>query len=145
MLYMRDLPLTEAVYTFVAADTGQPTHIAASTLRMILEGLGWEITDCIIAGSLASALARGELGVEPAHALSLPESALEAPGIVCEWQDTHVIADGAHRLWRRWKRGDMAFPAYLVPEPAWRPFVICDMPGDGKFWDHFNRNAQVRL
>lgn len=145
MLRMSQLPITEAVYTFVEHN-GTPTHIAASTLLRGLErpGKAWPVTRCMIGASLVEALERGDLGVEPPHALRLPESALERPGIIGEWGDTHISIDGAHRLWRRWKRGDADFPAYVVPEAAWREFVIADMPGSGAFWDHFNRNAEVR-
>jgi hypothetical protein len=93
---------------------------------------------------LIDALKRGDLGVEEAHALTLPEAALDTPLLVCQWGNEHVIADGAHRLWRRWQRGDRDFNAYYLPEELWRPWVIHDMPGDGQFWDFFNRNIKVR-
>lgn len=139
---MLDLPISESVYTFVCI--GVPTHIAASTLRSALERAQWPVTIAVMGESLAAALEAGSLGVEPAHALTLPDAALAVPCVVCEWGQDHVIADGAHRVWRRWKRGDIDFPAYLVPEPLWREFVIGDMPGSGEFWDTFNRTAEIR-
>lgn len=143
MLSMWDLPITEHVYTFVDK-AGEPTHIAASSLRAAVERSPLKPTWCVIGDSLADALTRGDLGVEEPHALKLPDEALETPILVCQWGADHIIADGAHRLWRRWKRGDDDFLAYVVPEGAWRIFTIADMPMDGAFWDDFNRNAQVR-
>jgi hypothetical protein len=140
---MEQLPITEAVYTFVETD-GTPVHIAASTLLYGLETRSAPVTRCMIAPSLVAALERGDLGVEPPHALRLPESALEAPGIVGEWGDAHIIIDGAHRLWRRWKRGDPDFPAYVLPEALWREFQISGMPGSGEFWRAHNKTAEVR-
>lgn len=143
MLSMRVLPNTEMVYTFVEHN-GTPTHIAASTLGTVLEARKFPVTDCIIAPSLVAALERGDLGVEEPHALRLPVEALERPGIIGEWGDAHISIDGAHRLWRRWKRGDRTFPARVVPEKVWRLFTICDMPGTGAQWNEWNRTAQVR-
>lgn len=144
MLSMFDLPLSEPVYTFVDGETGEPTHIATGLLLYALKGSRWPIIECEMAQSLVEALERGDLGVGEPHALSLPEAALNAPIIVCEWGDKHIVADGAHRLWRRWKRGDTGFRAYVLPEKVWRNFTIHDAPGDGKFWDHFNRTMKVR-
>lgn len=143
MLRMRDLPITEAAYTFVEHN-GTATHIAASTLLGALERHAAPVTRCMIAPSLVEALERGDLGVEPPHALRLPLEALERPGIIGEWGDTHIAIDGAHRLWRRWKRGDADFPAYVVPETLWRKFTIADMPGSGEYWREFNKTAQIR-
>lgn len=142
---LSQLPITEAVYTFVEHN-GTPTHIAASTLLGGLERPGrvWPVTRCEMAPSLIEALERGDLGVEPPHALRLPLEALERPGIIGEWGDAHISIDGAHRLWRRWQRGDKWFPAYVVPEPAWRAFTIDDMPGSGEEWAAWNKTAQVR-
>lgn len=140
------LATVEAVYTFVDSATGEPTHIASGMLLQAVKRAGVIPLQADIAPSLAAALEAGTLGVEEPHALSLPEAALEAPVLVCEWGDSHVIADGAHRLWRRWRRGDTDFPAYVIPERAWRLFVIPneEIGGDGAFWDNFNRNAKVR-
>jgi hypothetical protein len=143
MLSMFDLPITEAVYTFTEK-SGNVTHIAASTLKGLLEAKGFPVTHCEIGQSLAEALERGDLGVEPPHALSLPDEALERPGVIGEWRGAHICIDGAHRLWRRWKRGDTDFPAYVVPEYIWRMFEIGDMPGTGEEWREWNRTAQVR-
>jgi hypothetical protein len=60
------------------------------------------------------------------------------------WGDKNIIIDGAHRIWRNWKAGNTSFPAYVLPEEAWREFVVLDVPGDAAFWDSFNRTAQVR-
>lgn len=144
MLSMFDLPITEAVYAFTTHD-GQAVHIAASTLLGALERKPWPVTHCVIAPSLVEALERGDLGVEPPHALSLPDAALERPGVVGEWGDgAHICIDGAHRLWRRWKRGDADFPAYVVPEALWRHFQIGDMPGSAEHWREWNKTAQIR-
>lgn len=143
MISMRDLPITEAVYTFVDK-AGTPTHIAASTLLGALERRAYAVTECFIATNLIEALERGDLGVEEPHALRLPDAALERPGIIGQWGDGHISIDGAHRLWRRWKRGDASFPAYVVPEPLWRLCTISDMPGSGAMWKEFNRTAQIR-
>lgn len=143
-MHWLELSITEHVYTFVDGKTGEPTHIAASSLRACVERSGVTPMLCMFGEGLTDALARGDLGVEEHHALKLPEAALEVPILVCQWGPDHVIADGAHRLWRRWKRGDTDFPAYVIPEPAWRLFVVEGMPGDGAFWDTFNRNARVR-
>lgn len=150
MLSFFDLPLSTVVYTFVEHDD-TATHIASNILldalqtRTKVRPQGWPVTDCVIGGSLAAALERGDLGVEPPHALRLPETALEAPAMVGQWGDSdHILIDGAHRLWRRWKRGDKEFPAYVVPEALWRMFTISDMPGTGEEWREFNRTAEVR-
>lgn len=142
-LSMADLPITEAVYTFVD-DGGEPTHIAASTLLAALERRNVPAATCIITPSLIAALERGDLGVEEPHALSLPEEALKRPGIIGQWGDKHISIDGAHRLWRRWKRGDTDFPAYYLPEPVWRAFTIVDMPGSGEEWRAWNKSARIR-
>lgn len=76
--------------------------------------------------------------------LPLAGATLEVPGVIGEWGEQHISIDGAHRLWRRWKRGDPSFPAYVVPEAAWRAFCICDMPGTGDEWREFNRTMEVR-
>lgn len=133
-----------AIYTFVDGDTGEPTHIAVEPLLAAIKRSGVIPILAGIGESLVAALERGELGVEEDHALTLPEEALDVPCVVCNWGETHIIADGAHRLWRRWKRGDLEFPVYVVPESAWRLFVVGGIPGDGKYWDHFNRNAKIR-
>jgi hypothetical protein len=147
MLDVRDLPITEAVYTFTD-NSGGVTHIAASTLLRGLQdargGQGWPVTLCVIGETLVEALKRGDLGVEPAHALRLPSEALEAPGIIGQWGDAHISIDGAHRLWRRWQRGDTDFPAYVVPEALWREFVIKGIGGSHAQWHHWNKHAQVR-
>lgn len=146
---MRDLPLTEAVYTFTPHDAA-PVHIAASTLRGLLEtwrhsrtGVAYPVTTCVMDDGLRRALERGDLGVEEAHAMRLPDAALDVPGIIGEWGDTHISIDGAHRLWRRWQRGDREFPAYVVPEVLWREFTITDMPGSGDLWRELNK-VEVR-
>jgi hypothetical protein len=131
------------LYTFVEGHSMHPTHIASGVLVKLLTGR-FPIHKPEISPSLARALERGDLGVEEPHALKLPEAALDTPVTVCEWGDTHIIADGAHRLWRRWKRGDKTFPAYIVPEKLWRHFVVNGVPGTGEFWDTFNRTAQIR-
>lgn len=142
-----DLPLTEAVYTFVDNDK-VPVHIAASTLYRGLQeargGKGWPVTLCVMEQTLIDALKRGDLGVEEEHALTLPEEALERPGIIGAWGDAHICIDGAHRLWRRWQRGDRDFPAYYVPEALWREFTITGLPGTGEEWSDWNRNVKVR-
>ena len=143
MLSMRDLPITEAVYTFTTND-GQAIHIAASTLYGALERANWPVTECHMAPTLIAALERGDLGVEEPHALTLPEEALKRPGIIGEWGDAHISIDGAHRLWRRWQRGDHDFPAYVVPEQLWRQFCVHDMPGSADEWRDWNKNAKIR-
>ena len=131
-------------YTFVEKDhRARPTHIASGVMWQAVHRR-LPVTRCFIAPTLVAALVAGSLGVEPPHALKLPDSALDTPAMVCEWGPDHVIADGNHRLWRRWKRGDDDFPAYVIPETLWRHFVITDMPGDADFWDTFNREAHVR-
>lgn len=142
MISMFDLPLTEAVYTFTMHD-GTVTHIAASTLLGALERKPWPVTSCEIGESLAAALERGDLGVEPPHALRLPDAALERPGVIGEWDDAHICIDGAHRLWRRWQRGDTHFPAYVVPEPLWRLFTIDDMPGSADLWREWHPRRRL--
>ena len=144
MLSMFDLPLDEAVYTFVTHE-GEPTHIAASSLLAAAKASGMRTTYCELGGTLVKALERNDLGVEIEHALKLVDAALEVPLLVCEWGERdHIIADGAHRLWRRWKRGDTNFHAYVIPEPVWRMFTIYDIPGSGAMWDTFNRTVKVR-
>lgn len=129
-LSVLDLPPVEPVYTFVD-HAGEATHIAAGLLGYALREANWPTGRAEIGGTLADALKAGTLGVEEPHALSLPVEALETPIIVCEWgAGDHVIADGAHRLWRRWKRGDTDLICYMVPEHVWRKFTIYDMPGD---------------
>lgn len=135
---------TATVYTFVDGNTGEPTHIDVTQLSAAIKRAGVTSMLTEITPSLIAALERGDLGVEEPHALTLPDEALDVPCIVCAWGDKHVIADGAHRLWQRWQRGDTDFAVYLVPEKAWRLFVIHDVPGDGKYWDNFNRNAKIR-
>lgn len=133
------------LYTFVDKGRVEPTHIASGVLLATIQSAQRvPVVYCQIAPALCRSLERGDLGVEEAHALKLPEESLEAPAIVCEWGDEHVVADGAHRLWRRWKRGDADFPAYIIPERVWRHFVVVDVPGDAQFWDGFNRTARVR-
>ena len=132
------------MYTFVEAEKLMPTHIASRVLFDALTRNRVPVTIAHIAPSLVEAMERGDLGIEEPHALKLPEAALDTPAIVGEWGDTHIIIDGAHRLWRRWKRGDTTFPAYLIPEALWRHFTVRDVPGSGVFWDTFNRTAQVR-
>lgn len=131
------------VYTFVGAETGEPVHIAVDPLALLIRMAQVSPIKCEMGESLIDALKAKSLGVEPEHALTLTDAALEAPLIVCEYGDTHIIADGAHRLWRRWKRGDGSFLAFVVPESVWRDYTI-SLPGDGAFWDNFNRNARVR-
>lgn len=135
---------SEPVYTFVDDETGQPTHILSGRLAEALKRSGAVPMLVEMGDTLIDAIKAGTLGVEEAHALTLPEAALDVPAIVGAWGEKHIIIDGAHRLWRRWKRGDIDFPAYVVPERAWRLFEIGDVPGDGAFWDDFNRNAKVR-
>jgi hypothetical protein len=130
-------------YTFVETN-GEPTHIASMVLYKMLAERNWPVTRCFIAPTLIHALKTNSLGVEEPHAVKLPEAALEKPALVCEWGSDHVIADGNHRLWRRWKRGDKWFPAYVVPEAAWRHFTILGMPGTGEFWAEWNKTAKVR-
>jgi|SRR5579864_2720993 len=139
-----ELPEDEHVYTFVSNDGTEPTHIAATTLRRALEIMKWPIIKCMIGAELIKCLERNDICIEPEHALALPEEALETAIIVCEWGTEHVIADGSHRLWRRWKRGDDHFKGYTVPEAVWREFAIYDIPGTGEYWDKFNRTAKVR-
>lgn len=138
------LPITEAVYSFVEHD-GTATHIAASTLLATLEayrspkGERMPVTTIHMDAGLLRALERGDLGVEVAHTLRLPEAALERPGIIGQWGEHHISIDGAHRVWRRWKHGDRTFAAYVVPEALWRMYVITDMPGDGATWREINK------
>lgn len=141
--HLLDRPDTDAVYTFVD-HAGEPTHIAASLLLETLQRSNVIPVMCEFGGALIAALERGDLGVEEPHALKLPEEALDAPGIIGQWGDEHISIDGAHRLWRRWKRGDRQFPAYYLPEVVWRRFTIDGMPGDGAFWRDHNGNAKVR-
>lgn len=144
-LSVLDLGLFEPVYTFVDKATGQPVHVASELLNTACKMSGWPIITANMAPSLVAAMEAGTLGVEEEHALKLPKAALDTPLLVLEYNDkSHVIADGAHRLWRRWKRGDTTFPCRVVPEPSWRMFEIYDMPGTGAEWDEFNRTAKIR-
>jgi hypothetical protein len=122
-----DMPLFGQVYTFVEKD-GTATHIATTVLLQTLKRAGVTPVLCVYDQTLVQALERGDLGVEVDHALALPEARLDVPGIVGQWGDEHIMIDGAHRLWRRWKRGDPDFPAYYLAEHLWRRFVINDMP-----------------
>jgi hypothetical protein len=134
-------------YTFVEQGSLKPTHIASGVLVEAWKRTGHKylpVIEAEIGGTLVKALERGDLGVEEAHALTLPDEALKAPVFVGVWGDTHIIIDGAHRLWRHWKAGAQGFPCVVIPEGLWRKFVIEGMPGDGAFWDTFNRTAQVR-
>jgi hypothetical protein len=133
-------------YTFVSKDDGQAVHIASGCLARFLKDMVGVIPtyEIELDPTVIAAMQRGDLGIEEDHALKLPEEALEAPLIVCEWGGTHIFADGAHRLWRRWKRGDTTFTAWVVPERVWRHFVVMGLPGTGDYWDDFNRNAKVR-
>jgi hypothetical protein len=135
---------SEPVYTFVDDSTGQPTHILSGRLAAALVRSSAVPIRCVMDDSLIASLEKGLLGVEEAHALKLPEEALDAPCIVGQWDGAHIMIDGAHRLWRLWQRGDREFNAYYVPEKAWRLFVIDDIGGDGSFWSDFNRTAKVR-
>lgn len=139
-----EVPDREAIYTFVDDDKGHATHIAATTLREAVERAGIIPQLVMMGESLIEAITGGSLNVEEDHALKLPDEALDTPILVGNWGHKHIIIDGSHRLWRRWKRGDPDFPAYVIPEKAWRRFVIYDMPGDGNFWERFNRTAKVR-
>jgi hypothetical protein len=137
-IHVSDLDLTESVYTFTP-DDAPPVHIAASVLGRALKSANWPVTDCHIAPSLVDALKRGLLGVEEAHARRLPDGALNIPGIIGTWGEHHISIDGAHRLWRRWQRGDASFPAYVVPEKLWRRFTIVGFPGDADDWREINK------
>lgn len=139
-----ELPLDEDVYTFVHSETGEATHIAASTLLKVIKHSGIVPQIVGMGQSLIDAIERGDLNVEEEHAWALPDEALDQPILVGDWGDKHIIIDGSHRLWRRYKRGLRDFPAYCIPEEAWRYFVIYGIPGDGEFWDSFNRNVKVR-
>ncbi len=141
-----DIDPLGTTYTFVASDTGEAIHIASGCLLAFLRHVGEAIPtfEIELDPTVIAAMQRGDLGVEEDHALKLPEAALEAPLIVCEWGGTHIFADGAHRLWRRWKRGDTTFRAWVIPERMWRQFVVMGLPGSGDYWDDFNRNAKVR-
>lgn len=134
------LPVSDSFYTFVETD-GTVTHLAASLLLRTLERphRPYPVTRCEFGETLIAALERGDLGVEPNHARRLPEAALERPGIIGLWGDTHISIDGAHRIWRRWQRGDRWFPAYVVPEAAWRVFTIEGIPGDAETWRELNK------
>jgi hypothetical protein len=142
---MFDLNPFEQVYTLVDKASGKPTHVASAFLLRTCEAARLPIIRADIGGTLVTALENGELGVEEEHALKLPNEAIHSPLLVLEWNtQDHVIADGAHRLWRRWKAGHTTFRCYLVREEAWRHFEIYDMPGSGEEWDEFNRNAKIR-
>lgn len=132
------------VYTFVDDETGQATHIAVEPLLDAIKRAGVVPMIAEMGDSLIEAIKRGDLNVETDHAATLPDEALDAPCVVGAWGDKHIIIDGSHRLWRRYARGDRDFPAYVIPERAWRLFVIDGMPGDGAYWDNFNRTAKVR-
>ena len=132
-----------SIYSFTDHD-GNITHIASTVLRAVSIKLLTPVT-CYINDSLREANARGDTGVEAEYALKLADEALEVPILVCEWGVDHVIADGAHRLWRRIQRGDVDFPAYVVPEKAWRHFVITDVPGTTQQWRDFNDNVPGRM
>lgn len=138
-----DLPLTDNFYTFVD-NSGEVTHVAADVLLRSLKRAGVVPQLAAMGAGLLAAIERGDLNVEEDHAHSLPEEALATPLMVGAWGEEHIIIDGSHRLWRRWKRGYRDFLAYLVPETTWRQFVIYDMPFDATFWDYHNRNSKVR-
>lgn len=134
------------VYTFVTKE-GEVVHINMVPLKAAIIRVGVTPILAEMGGSLVEALEAGTLGVEEDHALKLPEEALDVPGIVGLWgANDHIIMDGAHRLWRRWKRGDREFPVYVVPEAAWRLYCIPNelVGGDAAYWDNFNRTAKVR-
>lgn len=134
------------VYTFVTKE-GEVVHINMAPLKAAIIRTGITPILAEIGDTLATALEQGLLGVEEEHALKLSESALDVPAIVGTWGDSdHIVMDGNHRLWRRWKRGDTHFPAYVIPEKAWRLYCIPNelVGGDAAYWDHFNRNAKVR-
>jgi hypothetical protein len=143
MADMLEIDPLGATYTFVNNDAHTATHIASGVLYAHAS-VKWPVTRCYFGDSLEAALMRGDLGVEEPHALKLPEEALEVPALVCEWGDKHIVADGSHRLWRRWKRGDQWFPAYVIPEEAWREYEITDVPGGAAYWDDFNRTVETR-
>lgn len=91
----------------------------------------------------------GETG-EPTHiAVSALKAAIKRAGVVPELV---MMGEG---LIEAMARGDLNveedhalklpdFPAYLIPEKAWRHFEIEGLPGDGKFWEHVNRTSKVR-
>lgn len=139
-------------YGFVHDDKHNVTHVAVGALKRLVAAYNGAFSSrplpldqCAFSDTLTGALERNELGVEIEHALTLSDEALKQPVIVGIWgADKHILLDGAHRLWRVWKRGDQTFPAYVVPEYVWREFVVVDMPGDAAFWDEFNRTARIR-
>lgn len=63
--------------------------------------------------------------VEAAKARALTREQVNDPVIVLEWSDgTHLLIDGAHRLWRRWHESQGEVHAYVLPRAFWHRYVL---------------------
>lgn len=146
MLSVLAIDPTGETYGFVDNDKNEVTHIATGVIKRIMaeDLIRPPVTQCMFGESLTQAFERGELGVEEDHAMRLPEEALKVPCLIGLWGKSHIMLDGAHRVWRRLKRGDLDFPAYVMPENVWREFIVYDVPGTAAQWNEFNRHAKIR-
>lgn len=135
------IPRTEQVYTFKNDQTGVIHHFAVDQMNAYIQAAGLEPKPIEIHPDLIRHLVeRG--GWEKAHLDQMSDEAMKTPCTLIEYDEqTHVLADGVHRVLRHVQRFRPTFLAYLVPERIWSRFLIYDFPEWVTDWDDFLVNG----
>lgn len=130
--YSRLSPTDE--YFAWSGQDGVLLHFAVTRMNAYLAGSGFPVSTIGLTEELVTDVLR-QNGIEPDHLERITPERMEHPLLLLRWADeTHVVADGGHRLVRRALSGIDHAQAWLVPERLWRRFVIDGMPGEATQW-----------
>jgi hypothetical protein len=120
---MKTKPRAEApveTFTFLGATfhvTGLRAYAEAHQMDVRRLGLDSLAKLCNFAGVAGEAPGLSLFAIDPAHAATLPQEALESPGIIVRFAGATLLVDGHHRAYRRWRCGEQTMPVYVFDDP----------------------------
>jgi hypothetical protein len=137
MISIHQLAKWEEVYSWSSKKRGSTLHFAITRMRMYLESLDLPIIEAALTKELILAVASSN-GLEEEHLERQSDEKLDQPIIMLDCGDgTHIVADGSHRMLRRFLKGLFTAPTWSVPEHIWQRFIITGMPGDEEGWQRY--------
>jgi hypothetical protein len=137
LISINQLAKWEEVYSWSSRSRGTTLHFAMTRMRTYLESSELPVIDVALTKELIFAIASSN-GLEEEHFDRQSDEKLEQPVIMFDCDDgSHIVADGSHRMVRRFLKYIFFVPAWSVPERIWRRFIITDMPGSEQGWQDY--------
>jgi|PlaIllAssembly_1097288.scaffolds.fasta_scaffold54853_6 hypothetical protein len=134
MLDPLTIPATDQVFSWNAPEGGPTLHFAATRLYYAAASL-LPVRSVLVEATFVRYCVR-ERGVEPSRLATCREYIRAnwcEPVLFCHFENdnSHLLIDGTHRYVASFIEGRTYIPAYTVPEPMWREFLI-DLPSQSR-------------